>query len=105
MATKKPSKSKQSLPAGAPDPADVPNFKISPVPDGVDPSGLMPLAQEPDDNVTPQPKIIAATFAGALTTIVIWIVRAYGHVELPAEVVAAITTLISAGAGYFTSNK
>lgn len=107
MATKKPSKTKPkgTLAPGAPDPADVAGFKITPIPDGLDPSGRLPLKQEPADNVTPQPKIIAATFAGAIVTIVVWLVHAYGHVDLPAEVVAALTTLVAGGAGYFVSNK
>ncbi|WP_433173891.1 hypothetical protein [Actinoallomurus sp. CA-150999] len=45
-------------------------------------------------------KVTAAAIAGALVTIVVWILH-LSHVDVPPEVVAAATTLLSAVAGYF----
>ncbi len=50
----------------------------------------------------PLAKISAATVAGALTIVIAWLARVVWQVEIPAEVQAAITTLIAALAGYFT---
>jgi hypothetical protein len=47
----------------------------------------------------PEKKITAATLAGAIVTIVIWILR-LAHVDVPPEVAAAITTILAAVAGY-----
>lgn len=52
----------------------------------------------------PQPKVLAAGVAGALTTILVYILGTQG-VAIPADVAAAITTVISFVAGYFTSNN
>jgi hypothetical protein len=49
--------------------------------------------------MSPQPKVAAAGVAGAVTTILVFVVSQLG-VDLPAEVSAAITALISFGAGY-----
>jgi hypothetical protein len=45
------------------------------------------------------PKVAAASWAGALSVIVVWIVGQFG-VDVPAEVASAFTTLIAAFAGY-----
>ena len=47
----------------------------------------------------PEKKVTAATLAGAIVTIVIWILR-LAHVDVPPEVAAAITTILAAVAGY-----
>ncbi|MCO5970597.1 hypothetical protein [Actinoallomurus soli] len=47
----------------------------------------------------PEKKVTAAAIAGAVVTIVVWILR-LSHVDVPAEVAAAATTLLSAVAGY-----
>lgn len=50
----------------------------------------------------PLGKITAATLAGAVTVLIAWLARVVWQVEIPAEVQAAITTLIAALAGYLT---
>jgi putative flippase GtrA len=52
--------------------------------------------------VAPRPKVAAAGIAGAITTIVIWILNSLLGVEVPPEVAAAITTVLAFLAGYFT---
>jgi hypothetical protein len=47
----------------------------------------------------PEKKVTAATLAGAVVTIVVWILKLSG-VDLPAEVATAITTVLVAVAGY-----
>ncbi|MEV5748791.1 hypothetical protein AB0L00_13325 [Actinoallomurus sp. NPDC052308] len=47
----------------------------------------------------PEKKVTAAAIAGAVVTIVVWILR-LSHIAVPAEVAAAATTLLSAAAGY-----
>ncbi|MCO5993514.1 hypothetical protein [Actinoallomurus rhizosphaericola] len=47
----------------------------------------------------PEKKVTAAAIAGAVVTIVVWILR-LSHIDVPAEVAAAATTLLSAVAGY-----
>jgi hypothetical protein len=49
--------------------------------------------------MSPQPKVAAAGVAGALTTVLVFVVGQFG-LELPAEVAAAVTALISFAAGY-----
>jgi hypothetical protein len=49
----------------------------------------------------PEKKVTAATLAGAIATILIWILQLTG-VDVPAEVAAAIATLLAAVAGYLT---
>lgn len=46
-----------------------------------------------------QPKVQAAGAAGAVTTVIVFIASKLG-LEVPAEVAAALTTLIATGAGY-----
>lgn len=59
---------------------------------------------EPVSDPTPQPKVIAATVAAALTTLLVWALREAG-VNIDGEVQGAFTTLFVAVAGYFTSNR
>jgi hypothetical protein len=47
----------------------------------------------------PEKKVTAATLAGAVVTILVWILHVAG-VDIPAEVAAAITTLLMAVSGY-----
>ena len=47
----------------------------------------------------PEKKVTAAALAGATVTIIVWILR-LANVEVPAEVAAAITTILAAVAGY-----
>ncbi|HEY7483139.1 MAG TPA: hypothetical protein VH912_01635 [Streptosporangiaceae bacterium] len=54
----------------------------------------------PDKRVAPEKKVTAATLAAAVTTIVIWILRTFAHIDIPAEVAVAISTVVVAVAGY-----
>lgn len=47
----------------------------------------------------PEKKVTAATLAGAIATILVWVLHLTG-VDIPAEVAAAITTILAAVAGY-----
>ncbi len=47
----------------------------------------------------PEKKVTAATLAGAIVTIAIWVLHLTG-VDVPAEVAAAITTVLAGVAGY-----
>ena len=47
----------------------------------------------------PEKKVTAATLAGAIVSIAVWIMHLTG-IDIPAEVAAAITTVLAAVAGY-----
>lgn len=47
------------------------------------------------------PKVTAAVLAGAITTIIVWVLSLLG-VDMPVVVQGAITTLLSGVAGYMT---
>jgi hypothetical protein len=47
----------------------------------------------------PEKKVTAATLAGAIVTILIWILH-LAHIKIPAEVATALTTIIVFVAGY-----
>lgn len=47
----------------------------------------------------PQPKVVAATTAGASTILLVWVVGLFGLV-VPPEVASAVTVLLAAGAAY-----
>lgn len=49
---------------------------------------------------TVSPKVVAATLAAAIVTIIVWIASAAG-VSVPSEVQGAITTILVFAAGYF----
>ena len=49
----------------------------------------------------PEKKVTAATLAAAIITLVIWILRTFADVDVPAEVALAISTIAVAVAGYF----
>jgi uncharacterized membrane protein len=51
--------------------------------------------------VAPEKKVTAATLAAAIVTIVIWILRTFADVDVPAEVAVAISTVVVAIAAYF----
>lgn len=48
----------------------------------------------------PTSKVTAVALSGAIVTIVAWIASRAG-IDMPAQVVAALTTLVLAAAGYF----
>lgn len=59
----------------------------------------------PPSDPTPQPKVVATGIAGTVTAIIIWLLSAFAHVEIPAEIGAAITTVVGFLIGYITSNR
>ena len=56
-------------------------------------------------SVAPTAKVASSGAAGAFVLIIIWVLDDYFGVQLPAEVAAALTTLLSFTAGYFTKPK
>ena len=48
----------------------------------------------------PTNKVTAVGLAGALATIIAWAVETFGHVTIPALVVAALVTVLTFAAGY-----
>ena len=46
-------------------------------------------------------KVIGAGVGGALGVIIVWVLTAFGGVEVPNEIAGATTTLCSAGLTYF----
>ena len=46
------------------------------------------------------PKVTVAVIAGAITTILVYLVRLFSGTEIPAEVATAITTVIMGIAAY-----
>jgi hypothetical protein len=51
-------------------------------------------------SLKPVPKVAAGTAAGALAVVVVWVLHTVWHVELPPEVIAAVTVLLTAGTAY-----
>ncbi len=50
----------------------------------------------------PTQKVAAGALGGAITTIIVYLIRVVSMVELPSEVVAALTTLIIFAVSYLT---
>ena len=48
-------------------------------------------------------KVSAGGLAGALSIVVLWALKVYGHQELPAEVGSAVTTVLSFVTSYFVT--
>lgn len=53
-------------------------------------------------SLKPRPKVAAAGIAGALTTLVLWVLALYG-LSVPPEVAAAIAAVLSFAAGWLKS--
>lgn len=54
------------------------------------------------NQLTPQPKVAAGAFAGAVTTLLVWGLKQFSGVDLPGEVAASLTTIISFGVSWLT---
>lgn len=54
---------------------------------------------------SPTPKVAAAGLGGAITSLILWLAKEYFLVEPPAEVGAAIATLIAFASAYFTQDR
>lgn len=52
----------------------------------------------------PVAKISAAALGGAVSTLLLWVLALYG-VDAPAEVGAALATLVAVAAGYLTPGE
>jgi len=50
----------------------------------------------------PTRKVAAGGAAGALSIIIVWAARQFGHTEIPAEVASAFTTLLAFLVSYIT---
>lgn len=46
-------------------------------------------------------KVAAGGAAGAVTTIVVWALSSFVHIDVPSEVAAALTLLVMFGVSYF----
>ena len=51
--------------------------------------------------MNPSPKMISATLAAAVVTVIVWVASAAG-VDVPSEVQGALTTILVAVAAYVT---
>lgn len=58
-----------------------------------------------NENLQPQPKVVAGGLAGAVTVLVVWGLKQFAGVDLPADAAAALTVIVSTVASYLTSNK
>lgn len=50
----------------------------------------------------PTNKTLAGALAGAVTMILVWAVKQWGHVDVPAEIAIAISTVVSFATSYLT---
>lgn len=53
-------------------------------------------------SAAPVPKVAVGGAVGAVVAIVVWALKQYGGIELPAEIAAALTVIFSFMAGYMT---
>lgn len=51
-----------------------------------------------------KPKVAAASLAGAVTVIVVWVAGEFG-LDVPPEVASAFTAVLAGGAGWLKSDK
>jgi hypothetical protein len=70
---------------------------------GYDPAPL-PAAIEEPASMAPRPKVVAAALAGATTSIILWLMGTFAQLDVPAEIGAAITTVVSFLISYITSD-
>lgn len=58
-----------------------------------------------DSAANPSRKVVVGGLAGAFVTILVWISKAYGHVEVPAEVALGVLTVFTFVLQYIVPNK
>lgn len=63
----------------------------------------MATADQP--TVSPTRKVAAAGIGGSVSILVVYLIQLVFSVELPAEVAAAITALVSFGSGYLVKEE
>lgn len=51
------------------------------------------------------PKVAGGTLAGAIVVILVYIVHVFAHIDVPAEVAAAITTVVGFVIMYFVPSQ
>lgn len=56
-------------------------------------------------SLAPTRKVASAGGAGAIVLILVWLLETYAGADIPAEVAAAATTLISLAVAYMVSDK
>lgn len=66
--------------------------------------GFDQTPQEPTVSYTPTTKVAAAGIGGAISVVLIYALKAVWGVELPAEVAAAVATIVSFLSGYIKSS-
>lgn len=54
---------------------------------------------------TPTPKVTAMGIGGSATVVLVFLLKSVFNLEIPAEVAAALTTLIGVMSGYMTRDK
>jgi hypothetical protein len=55
------------------------------------------------DTMKPSTSTVASAIGGAVTSIVIWGLHQFAHVEIPGDVAAQVAVLATLSAGYFFS--
>lgn len=55
--------------------------------------------------MAPSTKVTMAMFVGALTTILVWAVGRFAHIEVPPEVAAAVTIVLGALFAYLVPER
>jgi hypothetical protein len=58
-----------------------------------------------EPTAVPTRKVAIGGAAGAVATIVVWASKAFGDVEVPAEIAVALTALITFGLQYMVPDK
>lgn len=66
--------------------------------------GFDQTPNEPTTSYVPVPKVAAAGIGGAISVVLIYALKAVWGVELPAEVAAAVATIVSFLSGYIKSS-
>lgn len=57
----------------------------------------------PETSKVPTRKVTSGALAGAIAAMVVWASKAFGGVEIPGEVGAGITVILTAITSYFVS--
>lgn len=58
------------------------------------------MSDQDKASLRPTAKVGGGAVAGAATTIVLWVLEAYAHVQLPVPVASAIGVLVALGVAY-----
>lgn len=53
----------------------------------------------------PSRKVTAGALAGALSVVIVWLLKELMATNVPAEVASALTTILSLGTSYITSEE